>query len=101
VDGAVLAERAFVVRFFGSGANDDRLLIVSYGTAVRLVPAPEPLLAPPPGMRWETAWSSEDPAYGGGGTPELERENGWYLPGACAAVMRPAARAEPKQARRA
>ena len=33
--------------------------------------APEPLLAPPRGARWEVLFSTEDPAYGGAGTPPL------------------------------
>ena len=50
VDGAVLANSSFVLRFFGTD-RDDRLLIVNYGPRVRLEPVPEPLLAPPPEMR--------------------------------------------------
>ncbi|HEX5386537.1 MAG TPA: malto-oligosyltrehalose trehalohydrolase [Gemmatimonadales bacterium] len=77
VDGAVLGERAFVLRFFGgSGAGDtaavagaeDRLLVVNFGVDLSLVARAEPLLAPPLGLRWALGWSSEDPRYGGGGT---------------------------------
>ncbi len=78
-DGAVLDSAAFVIRFFGRGL-DDRLLLVNLGAHVHLDPAPEPLLAPPLGCQWEMAWSSEDPLYGGSGTPPLESDENWHLP---------------------
>src|SRR5262249_6779887 len=70
VDGAVLGERAFVLRFFGQG-GDDRLLVVNLGRDLHLLRAPEPLLAPPEDRRWKILWSSEDLRYGGGGTSPL------------------------------
>jgi len=73
LDGAVLAPEALVLRFFGTH-HDDRLLVVNLGRDLHLTPAPEPLLAPPAGQRWQTQWSSEDPRYGGVGTPPLEDE---------------------------
>ncbi len=81
VDGAVLDLACFVLRYFGTKDDDDRLLVVNLGFELHLHPASEPLLAPLPGMRWETLWSSEDPRYGGGGTPPLERPEGWRIPG--------------------
>ena len=54
---------------------------------LRLAPAPEPLLAPPEGKRWQTAWSSEDPAYGGNGTPELDTDDGWRIPGEATVLL--------------
>jgi maltooligosyltrehalose trehalohydrolase len=77
-----------VLRFFGRH-HDDRLLVVNLGRDLHLNPAPEPLLAPPAGRRWQTQWSSEDPRYGGSGTPPLEGEAPWFLPGRAAAVLRP------------
>ena len=85
-DGAVLSTSAFVLRFFGR-ALDDRLLIVNLGAHVHLDPAPEPLLAPPPGCEWEMAWSSEDPRYGGSGTPPLDSEENWHLPAEAAVLL--------------
>ena len=93
MDGAVLAPEAFVLRFFGTH-HDDRLLVVNLGRDLHLNPAPEPLLAPPAGRRWQTLWSSEDPRYGGSGTPPLEDEANWHLPGRAAVVLRPVAGAE-------
>lgn len=92
VDGAVLGERSFVLRFFGSVPADDRLLLINMGTDERFSPNPEPLLAPLPGMDWEILWTSEDPKYGGGGTLFIDTDRGWYLPGEAAVVMKPARR---------
>jgi maltooligosyltrehalose trehalohydrolase len=88
-DGAVLGGAAMVMRFFGR-AQDDRLLIVNLGPFLHLDPAPEPLLAPPLGCAWQTVWSSEDPSYGGGGTPEIDTEENWKLPAECAVLLTPA-----------
>ena len=85
-DGAVLGAEAFVLRFFGGGEGD-RLLIVNLGRDLHLDPAPEPLLAPPEEMRWHTQWSSEDPRYGGQGTPPLDSEENWRLPGHAAVLL--------------
>jgi maltooligosyltrehalose trehalohydrolase len=90
VDGAVLGPEAFVLRFFGAerGGPDDRLLVVNLGRDLHLHAAPEPLLAPPEGRRWETHWSSEDPRYGGSGTPPLDTaDDNWHLPGQAAVVL--------------
>jgi maltooligosyltrehalose trehalohydrolase len=88
LDGAVLAPEAFVLRFFGRDAGD-RLLVVNLGSDLDLEPAPEPLLAPLAGMRWEVLWSSEDPRYGGGGAPPPEDEQGcWRIAGRSATVLK-------------
>jgi maltooligosyltrehalose trehalohydrolase len=72
VDGAVLGERAFVLRFFTDDHLDDRLLIVNLGSDLARSSIAEPLMAPPaPALDWTTKWSSEDPAYGGRGTPSV------------------------------
>jgi maltooligosyltrehalose trehalohydrolase len=89
LDGAVLALEAFVIRFFG-GEHGDRLLLLNLGRELSSDPSPEPLIAPPAGARWTVQWSSEDPRYGGFGTPPVEGEAGWHLPGESAIVMRPA-----------
>jgi maltooligosyltrehalose trehalohydrolase len=87
VDGAVLSDHAFLLRYF-SEEHGDRLLLVNFGPGLRLVPAPEPLLAPCGQSRWRLRWSSEDPVYGGSGTPQIEtEEEGWYLPPHTAVLM--------------
>jgi maltooligosyltrehalose trehalohydrolase len=90
VDGAVLAADSFVLRFFG-GAEGDRLILVNLGLDRHLNPSPEPLLAPPESAGWKLIWSSEDPAYGGGGSPTLETDDNWKIPGHATFVMTSAA----------
>lgn len=87
VDGAVLGPEVFVLRFFGEG-DDARLLLVNLGVEARLERAPEPLLAPPEGCVWNLQWSSEDPKYGGSGTPPLQGAGPWNLPGQSALVLK-------------
>jgi maltooligosyltrehalose trehalohydrolase len=95
-DGAVLADRAFVLRWFAgdsraapvrSAGAGDRLLIVNLGADLSLYSAPEPLLAPPAGTAWEVRWSSEDPSYGGMGTAPLETDENWRIPGQAAVLL--------------
>jgi maltooligosyltrehalose trehalohydrolase len=88
VDGAVLSSEAFLLRYFGRDKNH-RLLIVNLGLDLRLDPAPEPLLAPPEDCSWGLCWSSEDPIYGGSGTPPVDGPNGWRIPGQAAVVLKP------------
>ncbi len=88
IDGAVLAHDAFVLRYFGEAA-DDVLLVVNFGPDLVLAPAPEPLLAPVEGKRWGTLWSSENPRYGGSGTPPLDTQEGWQIPGHAAVALYP------------
>ena len=87
LDGAVLTQRAFVLRWFDA-ERGDRLLAVNLGDEARLCPAPEPLLAPPPGAAWAMVWSSDDPRYGGPGAVDPCSERGWRLPGESAALLR-------------
>ena len=90
IDGAVLGPDAFVLRYFGVD-GDDRLLLINFGTDLSLDPVPEPLLAPPAGMRWQPIFASEDPKYGGSGQPPFDTElEGWHLHGRSAVVARPA-----------
>ena len=86
VDGAVLAADTFLIRFFG-GAEGDRLVLINFGLDLHLDPSPEPLLAPPEGAAWKLIWSSENPAYGGGGTPALETDDNLKIPGHATFVM--------------
>jgi maltooligosyltrehalose trehalohydrolase len=86
LDGAMLGPEAFVLRFFGD-AGDDRLLLVNLGLDLDLRSIPDPLVAPPEDSLWYVLWSSEHPSYGGSGTPPIETESGWHLPGHAAVVM--------------
>jgi maltooligosyltrehalose trehalohydrolase len=91
VDGAVIGGHAWVLRFFSGDAAGvtDRLLLVNLGTDLTLAPMPEPLLAPPEDRAWRILWSSEHPAYGGGGTPSLYREGILHIAGESALVLQP------------
>lgn len=88
IDGAVLSDEAFVLRYFNDEGGD-RLLIVNLGIDLHLDPAPEPLLAPPDNSRWKVLWSSEDPRFGGSGTPALDSEDNWRMPGHAAVALAP------------
>jgi maltooligosyltrehalose trehalohydrolase len=86
LEGATFGRDAFVLRFFGPD-GDDRLLVVNLGADLDYDPAPEPLLAPPSGGRWQVLWSSDAPRYGGPGTVNPCREEGWKLPGESAVLL--------------
>ncbi|MBS1872323.1 MAG: malto-oligosyltrehalose trehalohydrolase [Acidobacteria bacterium] len=88
LDGAVLSEYAFLLRFFGDD-GDDRLLIVNLGRDLNLTPGPEPLLAPPAGRLWTPLWSSENPKYGGCGSMPPETEQNWWVAGRSALALAP------------
>jgi maltooligosyltrehalose trehalohydrolase len=91
MDGSVISQQAFILRFFGE-QGDDRLIVINLGADLLLGPAPEPLLAPPEGMEWQVLWSSESLDYGGTGTPPLETKGGtswsWRIPGRSAIVLK-------------
>ena len=88
VDGAVLGPEAFALRFYGASAGDDRLLVVNLGADLPLAILPEPLLAPPDDARWQLAWSSEDPRYGGCGAASFDPDGPWRLPAQAALALR-------------
>jgi maltooligosyltrehalose trehalohydrolase len=89
IDGAVLGEGAFVLRRSGEREDTDRLLVVNLGADRTLVPAAEPLLAPPNGKPWKTLWSSESPRYGGDGVVPVDTPDGWRLRGESATFLAP------------
>jgi maltooligosyltrehalose trehalohydrolase len=88
VEGAVLGDHAFLLRFFG-GAAGERLLLINLGPDLVLDIAPEPLLAPPQNRLWSQFWTSEDFKYGGCGAPQPDGPDGWRLAAESAMVMRP------------
>jgi maltooligosyltrehalose trehalohydrolase len=96
VDGAVLGPAAFVLRYFG-GDGADRLLVVNLGERLGLEPAPEPLLAPPFGFRWETLWTSDSPRYGGPGETQLTDDEHWLLPAEMAVSLQPVRETAPRK----
>lgn len=96
VDGAVLGDDAFVLRFFDA-EHDDRLLVVNLGRDLHLDVVPEPLLAAPQGMQWDAFFSTEEARFGGNGSPTLENRGetwrlpaeNWRIPGRSAVLLKP------------
>jgi maltooligosyltrehalose trehalohydrolase len=88
IDGAVLADEAWMLRFFDQDGGD-RLLIVNLGGDLVLDPAPEPLLAPVEGSSWRLLWSSEAPRYGGAGIVPLDPDGIWRIQGQAAVIFAP------------
>ncbi|MDQ3282678.1 MAG: malto-oligosyltrehalose trehalohydrolase [Acidobacteriota bacterium] len=87
IEGSVLADECLALRWF---AEDERLLIVNFGPSLQLDPAPDPLLAPPPGFeRWSILWSSEDARYGGNGMPQPDCEENWRITAHSAVLLKP------------
>ena len=82
-EGAVLGPGALLLRYIDA-AHGDRLIIVNLGCDLDFTPAREPLLAPPFKARWRLVWSSEAPEYGGQGTPPLDPDGPWLMPGSTA-----------------
>ncbi|HMR34258.1 MAG TPA: alpha-amylase family glycosyl hydrolase [Geminicoccaceae bacterium] len=100
VDGAVLGDSAFLLRFTGE-AGDDRLLLVNLGVDLELAIMPEPLLAPPAGSDWRLLWGSEDPRYGGSGQPSPTLDAAWVLPGHAALLLEPGPEASSRRSEHA
>ena len=82
-EGATIGPGAFLLRYL-DGERGDRLLVVNLDCDLDLTPAREPLLAPPLDARWRLAWSSEAPHYGGQGTPPIDTDALWIVPGSSA-----------------
>jgi len=89
VDGAVLSASALALRFFTPDHRDDRLLVVNLGADLTRGSFAEPLIAPPAGTDWALRWSSEDPAYGGNGTPATWPDGCWAIAAESALVLSP------------
>ena len=91
IDGAVLSDHAFVIRYFATDGND-RLLVVNLGRDMSPDIVPEPLLAPPNAECWQRLWHSEDACYGGRGAAPLEAEDKdkaitWRIPAESATLL--------------
>ncbi len=81
IDGAVIGTEAFVLRYFTNKSVNDRLLVINYGKDLKLIPNPEPLLAPPLHCHWKLLWHSEDPSYEGDGIAPLNVKKIWNIRG--------------------
>ncbi len=96
VDGAVLNDGSFVLRY-RSDDRQDRLLVVNLGPRRDLGPIPEPLLAPPVGHRWATLWTSDSVRYGGHGPTEVANEQRWLLPAEATVALHPVPETQPRR----
>jgi maltooligosyltrehalose trehalohydrolase len=91
LDGAVLGPHALALRYLQPAPMRDRLLLVNLGPTFAEEAVPEPLIAPPRGAIWRLVWSSEDPAYGGHGTPAPFGRERLTIPARSAIVLAPEA----------
>jgi maltooligosyltrehalose trehalohydrolase len=89
VDGAAISSTVFIIRYFSTVSNQDRLLVVNLGRDFLLSPVPEPLLAPHENHDWTLGWSSEYPQYGGHGACDVSTHDDWLMPGFSAALLTP------------
>ncbi|HEX7839049.1 MAG TPA: malto-oligosyltrehalose trehalohydrolase [Kofleriaceae bacterium] len=89
LDGAILSDRAFALRYQQGDPLRDRLVLVNLGPTFAAPAVPEPLVAPPAGAGWRVIWSSEDPRYGGHGTPRPFDRVRLAIPARAAVVLAP------------
>jgi maltooligosyltrehalose trehalohydrolase len=87
IDGAILGDSAWVLRYFANDGSGDVLLIVNLGVDQRYETIPEPLLAPDDARLWRLRWSSEHPDYGGTGIPAPVVDGIWHIAGHAAVVL--------------
>ena len=89
LDAAVLSDECFVLRSWGGPRAQQQgwLLFLNLGRDLWIDVAAEPLIAPPPDLAWCLEWSSEERIYGGMGTPPVENDGVWRIPGHAAIVM--------------
>ena len=79
VDGSVVDQSAFLLRYFAKDPSDERLLMVNFGRDISIESLAEPLHAPPEDMQWKLVWSSEDMLYGGAGKRPIDLQRRWTL----------------------
>jgi maltooligosyltrehalose trehalohydrolase len=92
LDGAVVGPEALLLRFFHE--EGDRLVLLNLGADLPLGSCSDPLIAPPAGQEWRLIWSSDDPQYGGDGTPPFDAQQ-LVLPAHALLVLAPVARERP------
>jgi maltooligosyltrehalose trehalohydrolase len=86
IDGAILAEHAWLLRWFDN-SGEDRLLVVNLGSELSRRSWAEPLLAPPEGRAWKLRWSSDSPSYGGLGIIMPSTGEGWLISAESACLL--------------
>jgi maltooligosyltrehalose trehalohydrolase len=89
IDGALLGPSTFCIRYQQPRPEDERLLLINLGVTFSEAIVPEPLVAPIAGHGWHTIWSSEDPRYGGHGTPPVFTRQRLAIPAHAAVLLAP------------
>lgn len=89
LDGSVISDTAFLLRYRTPAESDQRLLIINLGNDLHIDSLPDPLFAPPPETQWQVIWSSEDPAYAGSGRRPYDFRKRWVLNADIALVLAP------------
>jgi maltooligosyltrehalose trehalohydrolase len=92
--GAVLSNAAFLLRY-----GDERLVLVNLAHDLDLRSVAEPLIAPPFAKIWRVLFSTEDPRYGGLGTPPIGRCGQVTIPARSALVLEAVPVKEEEEAR--
>lgn len=87
IDGAVLGDGAFMLRWLTPDPEEHRLLFFNIGRDLPMAVTAEPLLAPPDGHDWSLLWSSEHPAYDGSGRRPIDPKGFWILPSDCTILL--------------
>ena len=95
VDGSPIGPEALLLRFRAEAAADERLVLVNLGPDLAITSIPDPLFAPPHGTDWHPVWSSEEPAYGGGGRRAIDTARRFTLSAGSATVFAPGVRHAP------
>ncbi|MDP1835816.1 MAG: malto-oligosyltrehalose trehalohydrolase [Chlamydiales bacterium] len=85
MDGVVLSNHAFALRFFDDEEHLDRLMLFNFDVDFIFNPLGDPLVAPVEGYDWEMIWSTESPKYGGQGAQPLTEV--WKIPGHSAMIL--------------
>lgn len=89
MDGTAIGPDVVALRYLDPDPAAHRLLVVNLGIQYQRDSVADPLVAPPPEMKWAVQWSSEDPKYGGTGTPPLWTNGSWCVPGRIAMFFAP------------
>ena len=84
IESSAPTEALLLVRYFTD--TDHRLLVVNFADEYDC-PMNDPLFAPPPQMRWQHVWSSEQLQYGGVAPAMISDAGRWLIPATSAVLL--------------